>query len=145
MRISSALLFVYLMPSYAQGEICKYVDESGHTTYSDVAVPSAQKVQCFQNPESVSPSSPPDGLSTPPAPTVREPDNGRRRILEEQLASEQQALETARNALAAQEGIRFGNEHNYARVLERLKPYQDAVVIHEKNVALLRQELANLR
>jgi hypothetical protein len=65
--------------------------------------------------------------------------------LEEQLASEQLALEDARNALAAQESVRYGNERNYARVLERLRPYQDAVAMHEKNVASLKQDLANLR
>jgi hypothetical protein len=30
-------------------------------------------------------------------------------------------------------------------VLDRLKPYQDAVALHEKNVASIKQELANLR
>jgi len=30
-------------------------------------------------------------------------------------------------------------------VLDRLKPYQEAVSLHEKNVASLKQEMANLR
>jgi len=54
-------------------------------------------------------------------------------------------LEDAKQALAEQESIRQGDERNYARVLERLKPYQEAVEQHEKNIASIKQELANLR
>jgi hypothetical protein len=48
-------------------------------------------------------------------------------------------------ARAEQESIRTGNERNYARVLQRLKPYQDDVETHEKNVEALKRELQNLR
>ena len=48
-------------------------------------------------------------------------------------------------ALAEQESIRSGDERNYARVLERLKPYQDEVGRHQKNVDALRAELNQLR
>jgi len=63
----------------------------------------------------------------------------------EELAREQDALIKAREALAQQESIRLGDERNYARVLERLKPYQDEVAAHEKKITELRQDLANLR
>jgi phage shock protein A len=69
----------------------------------------------------------------------------RKKALMEELASEQDALIKAREALAQQESIRQGDERNYARVLERLKPYQDQVAAHEKKIGELRQELANLR
>jgi hypothetical protein len=41
--------------------------------------------------------------------------------------------------------VRFGDERNYARVLERLQPYKDAVQNHEKNIQALQRELANLK
>ena len=63
----------------------------------------------------------------------------------EELMREQDALAKAREALAQQETIRLGDERNYARVLERLKPYQDEVAAHEKKITELRQELANRR
>jgi hypothetical protein len=63
----------------------------------------------------------------------------------EELAREQDALAKAREALAQQESIRLGDERNYVRVLERLKPYQDEVATHEKTITELRQELTNLR
>jgi len=41
--------------------------------------------------------------------------------------------------------VREGSERNYARMQERLKPYQDSVALHEKNIASLKQEIANLK
>jgi len=68
-----------------------------------------------------------------------------REILEKELATEEAALAKARADLAAQEEVRFGNERNYARVLERLQPYKDSVETHEKNIEALKRELGNLR
>lgn len=67
-----------------------------------------------------------------------------REILERELTQEQKLLTSAREELEAQESVRYGNERNYARVLERLQKYRDAVELHEKNVESLRRELANL-
>ena len=67
-----------------------------------------------------------------------------REILSGELAQEERALEQARKELEEQESVRYGDERNYARVLERLQKYKDAVSLHEKNVDALRQELANL-
>ncbi len=53
-------------------------------------------------------------------------------------------LADARKKLAEQEAIRTGDEKNYARVLERLKPFRDSVEVHEKNVEALKREIANL-
>jgi len=41
--------------------------------------------------------------------------------------------------------VRLGTEKNYARVEERLKPYEDKVKLHEGNVESLRKELANVK
>lgn len=67
-----------------------------------------------------------------------------REILERELATEQGLLTKARQELAQQEAVRSGDERNYARVLERLRPYKEAVEVHEKNIEALRRELANL-
>jgi DNA repair exonuclease SbcCD ATPase subunit len=67
-----------------------------------------------------------------------------RDTLEKELAQEESMLADARKKLAEQEAIRTGDEKNYARVLDRLKPYQDTVEVHEKNVQALKRELANL-
>ena len=67
-----------------------------------------------------------------------------RETLENELTQEQSMLADARKKLTEQEAIRNGDEKNYARVLERLKPYQDTVEVHEKNVEALKRELGNL-
>ena len=64
-------------------------------------------------------------------------------ILQQELASEEANLAKAKEDLAEQEGVRTGDERNYARVLERLQPYKDRVETHEKNVEALKRELAN--
>jgi hypothetical protein len=67
-----------------------------------------------------------------------------RDTIEKELNQEQSMLSDARKKLSEQEAIRSGNEKNYAKVLERLKPYQDTVEVHQKNVEALKRELGNL-
>lgn len=61
-----------------------------------------------------------------------------------ELSQEEAMLADARKRLAEQEAIRTGDEKNYAKVIERLKPYKDTVEVHEKNVEALKRELTNL-
>ncbi len=98
-------------------------------------------------------SKPASGSASKPAPTAfpKEDSQSRasarerqREILERELEQEQKLLASAREDLEAQESVRYGNERNYARVLERLQKYRDAVELHEKNVESLKRELANL-
>src|SRR5262245_48006499 len=67
-----------------------------------------------------------------------------REILQRELAAEEVALSKAKQALAEGEATRTGDERNYARVLERLQPLKESVENHEKNIAALKRELANL-
>ncbi len=77
--------------------------------------------------------------------TQKNRDGDRRKILEQELATELQNLDKARKDLAEQESIRNGNEQNYQRVLDRLQPFKDAVALHERNIDALRRELGNLK
>ena len=67
-----------------------------------------------------------------------------RATLEGELIQEESMLADARKKLTEQEAIRTGDEKNYARVLDRLKPYQDTVEVHQKNVEALKREINNL-
>ena len=67
-----------------------------------------------------------------------------RETIERELNQEEGMLSDARKKLSEQESVRGGDEKNYARVLDRLKPYQDTVEVHEKNVEALKRELINL-
>jgi hypothetical protein len=77
--------------------------------------------------------------------TQKNRDGDRRKILDQELATEVQNLEKAKKDLAEQEGIRSGDERNYQRVLDRLQPFKDAVAVHERNIEALRRELGNLK
>jgi hypothetical protein len=151
------VLAVFLLCAAAStaGETCKYVDKEGRVTYSNVPLKGAKKVQCFE-PAPVPPPQPEKASATRKADvpgdapkvdqqTQRKRDVDRRRILEQELADEEGKLSEARKALLEQQAMRTGDERNFQKVLERLKPYQDAVVQHEKNVQSIKQELANLR
>jgi len=149
MRLLTAL-FLLLSAGAASAQTCKYVDSEGRVTYSNVPIKNAKKVSCFEPvkpPQQQSPAAPPNAAAKPrvDSTTQRQRDDDRRNILEAELRTEEQQLAQAKRELAEQEAIRTGHERNYERVLERLKPYQEAVAQHEKNVASLRQELANLR
>jgi hypothetical protein len=153
MRALLILLFPLLAAAPALAETCKYVDNEGRIIYSNVPIKRARKVTCFQAPapppEPVvqRPAVPPTSATNTERPRVesgtqRKRDQDRRTILEDELAREQKALDDARKALAQQETQRDGDERNYSRVQERLKPFQEAVATHEKNIAAIKQELA---
>ncbi|MGH8749722.1 MAG: DUF4124 domain-containing protein, partial [Burkholderiales bacterium] len=96
-------------------------------------------------------SSTKSGAGAPPTAFPKEDSDARasarerqREILEKELKQEESQLDGARKELEAQDSVRGGDERNYARVLERLQKYKDAVDLHEKNVESLKRELANL-
>jgi len=133
---------------HAQSEVYKCPDASGRPTYTNVKRDTVGKnctlvskevsVVPAQNPMRASESS--RATATPAARS-----ENRRRILESELQNEQQLLTDAKQKLAEQEGVRNGDERSYGRVLERLKPYQEVVDQHNKNIDQLRAELDRLR
>ena len=140
-----------------QGTVWKCVEADGRAHYTNIKKETDGK-QCTVVTKEVSVVSPP----TPPSrsaasekagsgfpkvdrDTQKTRDESRRRILDDELAAEEKGLIDAKAKLAAQEAVRYGDEKNYQRVLDRLKPYQDTVERHERNITALRKELAGLR
>ena len=136
------------MPAAAQlTEIFKCRDARGQWTYT-IDRRQAEKEKCEQVTTQVNVAPPQKGArpSNFPRESSAERAAGKGRqleILQRELASEQAALTKAQQALAEQESIRSGDERNYARVEERLKPFQEAVDSHQKNIEALRREIAN--
>jgi hypothetical protein len=139
----------------AQAETCKYVDSEGRVIYSNTPnnpPKGAKQVRCFSDPapkpapqESKPKSDAREGFPKVDGQTQKKRDDERQRILETELADEQQQLEAAREKLAEQEAIRTGDEQNYQRYLDRVQPYRDAVANHERNIEAIRREISNLR
>lgn len=131
----------------ALAELCKYVDEAGRITYSDKPVGGARKLTCLgppPPPPMAAPGSRDERAptqATPPAPSAQD---ARREEISARLAAEEERLQEARRQLAEQESVRHGDERNYQRVLDRLKPFQEKVQQLEHSVAAIRAELAAL-
>lgn len=152
--------------SWAQAEIYKKVDADGHVTYSSTPSKGAKKIDfgslsVVSSPahshNNAEPSDSPknathsDSFKVDPA-TQKNRDNLRRKILEEELSTEQKMAEEARRNLT------HGKEHpeafmdkegkdnrNAAKYEENLKALQWQVTLHEKNVTALKTELLKLK
>lgn len=141
------------MPISALGDIYKCVDDRGRPLYTSEKRDTVGKkcetvarevsvvpAQAAAKPGAKSPAGfPKESASDRVASRAKQRDT-----IAKELNLEESMLADARKKLADQEAIRSGNESNYAKVLERLRPYQDTVEVHEKNVEALKRELTNL-
>jgi hypothetical protein len=141
----------------AQAEIYKRVDEDGHVTYSSTPIKGAKKIHLeplptMSPPPKSSSNSEKEKFPRVNSETQSKRDDTRRKILEDELATEQQALEEARVKLKeGQEnpevyknssGQTFRNVPKYE---EKVKALEEEVTLHEKNVEALKTELSNLK
>lgn len=158
--VVSLAIALALAPVAVRADIYECVDANGTKRFTNIK---AEAKGC-----KVLNISPPNTVPAPPRPTPaakgqakatptpanfprvepdtqRQRDADRRRILEQELSSEERLLGQARKELSEQESVRLGNERNYQRVLDRLEPYKKRVKLHEDNVASLRRELAGIK
>ncbi len=151
----SFLLLIGFMGS-VHAEIYECVDKSGNKRFTNVKSEAGgckpMNLPAVSSVPAPKPGAKPDGRSATPEgfprvdpSTQQQRDTGRRKILEQELANEEQMLDQAKKELAEQESTRLGNERNYQRVLERLEPYKKKVALHESNIANLRKEMSSLR
>ncbi len=119
-------------------EPVKCVDASGKVRYIDESMAGQEKCKPVRAEIQVMPAQP----GTAPSSTTRIiTPGGSAADREARLKQAQSRLAEARNKLAEQEAIRSGNERNYARVEERLKPYQEAVKSAEEELEKARRGL----
>jgi hypothetical protein len=181
--IAVALAFTATTSALAQSTIYKHVDESGRVTYSNKPMKGATVMEL--EPITIIPAPPAGTLATdkgsrvvPASLTVTKPslasvdpqlqrrrDDGRRKILESELAKEEETLASARNALTQEQqnpsliaAVRTAQqtaEPTPAQMMEmrvslekasgRIRGLQATVADHEKNVEALRRELGALK
>lgn len=141
----------------AQAEIYKRVDEDGHVTYSSTPIKGGKKLHLEPLPTMAPPASRANKSSSEDFPRVNSEtqtrrDDTRRKILEDELATEQQLLQEARAKLKEGQdnpevyknasGQTF---RNVAKYEEKVNALQEEVSAHEKNVEALKTELSNLK
>jgi len=152
-----ALAGLLMLSPAVRGEIYECIEPNGNKLFTSDAKEAKAKGCRTMNlgpPNTVSGPAKPPGKSTTPSPqdfpkvdkdTQKQRDSDRRKLLEQELASEEKLLAQAKKELAEQESVRLGSEFNYQRVLNRLEPYKKKVALHENNVANLKRELAGTR
>jgi len=133
----------------ARAEMWKCVEADGNTRYTNVRADARGCKALNLEPMNTTPApqtrpqAKPANFPSVDSETQKQRDATRRKILEQELAQEQQQLDTAKKQYAEQKDVRLGNEKNFARVEERLKPFEDRVKLHETNIESLKRELAN--
>lgn len=155
MRTLILALLLSACASSLHAEIWECIDEGGNRRFTNIKAEARGCKQLNVGPiNSVPPPPKPTAKASAATPsnfpkvdaqTQQQRDIDRRKILEQELTSEQKLLEQAKKELAEQESIRHGGERNYQRVLDRLEPYQKRVQLHESNIANLKKELSGLR
>ena len=139
--------------SWAQADIYKYIDAEGRVTYTSTPIKGAKKLKL--KPLSTSLSSrtgSPADFPKVDSRTQRSRDDMRRKILEDELATEDKLLSEARQRLQEGEANpevykgKDGNTYrNVAKYEEKIKPLQEEVTLHELNIQALKTELSKLK
>lgn len=154
--LATALALVAAAPSDAT--ICKYVDADGNVIYSNVAPGKGlRKLSCDIADDAPRAKAPGMGNGVTKAPTPAgfprvEPeaqksrDELRRKVLNDELSSEERLLGEARVAYGNGAPPPLADEQNDAeRYRQRIAKLRQAVQLHERNVDALRKELAAIR
>lgn len=132
--------------------VFRCVDADGRTEYRNVGDTKGCKrvetdsVNTVPFPRAASaPSTQPRGNTRVDAGAQRGRDNDRRRILEDELASEEKRLADLRQEFNNGEPERRGDERNYQRYLDRVERLKADIARSEANVESLKRELGSAR
>jgi Domain of unknown function (DUF4124) len=141
-----------LFAQAAFAEICKYVDAEGNMHYTNIAPEKGwKKLSCGvgeqTRTDSSSKSSPtPAGFPKVDADTQRGRDSLRRKVLTDELDTEEKLLAEARAAYGDGAPPPLPEEQKDAqKYANRLSKLRQSVSLHEKNIEALRKELAALK
>ena len=155
MRRFQILLILAILPAPAMADtVYRWLDSQGSVHYGGKAPAGARQVQRIQGDAGVNvvapPANPADAttLGSPAKAEAPDPEQASRAKAREQL---QRELDTARlsliNALQAYEtgrAVRYGNERNYARYLERVTALEAQVRLAQERVLLLERQLQGI-
>jgi hypothetical protein len=150
-----AAALAMLAASPASAAICKYSDADG-TIHSTNVAPNKgwRKLSCDivdDAPRRASvgngkPSATPSAFPRVEPDTQKSRDEMRRKVLNDELASEEKLLGEAREAYGSGAPVPLADEKSDAeKYRQRIARLREAVQVHERNVDALRKELATIR
>jgi hypothetical protein len=137
----------------ADAPICKYIDAEGNPHYQNVAPEKGwRKLSCVgdESPrgsdKSVRTTPSPAGFPRVDADTQRGRDDIRRKVLGDELSTEEKLLTEARAAYGDGAPPPLPEEKTDAqRYANRLSKLRQSVSLHERNIEALKKELSALR
>ncbi len=148
MKSGYLLALLSLVPSLALADIYKVVDADGHVTYSSSPIKGGKKIVTTpSNPTSPGrsnqaapsrPSASPQDFPKVNQETQKGRDESRRKILADELKTEEGLLAEASQNLKAGEAIQPKNN-------EKLKELTGQVDLHQRNINALKIELSKLK
>ncbi|MGA7750767.1 MAG: DUF4124 domain-containing protein [Gallionella sp.] len=140
-----------ICPMLAQADIYKSVDADGHVTYSSTPIAGGKKLNLEPLPTMLPSTNASAGFPRVDSETQRGRDATRRKILQDELDAEKKLLETAKQNLSDAESnpeVFKGQDgktyRNVAKYDDKVKPLQDEVDLHTKNIEALETELSKL-
>jgi len=158
LALAWCLLLGVAAEAAAQGSVCKYMDANGNIVFSNLPPDKGmRKISCMsgEEPPKRSGSSTSGGTKSAPTPgdfprvdstTQKGRDDVRRKVLGEELATEEQLLVEARAAYANGAPVPLPEEQaNAEKYRERIARYRQAVQLHERNIDALKKELGSAK
>lgn len=158
MKLRYLLALLCACPVLAQAEIYKFVDSDGHVTYSSTPIKGGKRIFLEPLPTMEPPARPrsvtttEEGFPRVDDATQKNRDDARRKILEDEMATEQKLLAEAREKLQVAEDtpmVYRGKDGKTYRAVaqyeENVKAAKEEVSLHEKNVEALKVELSKLK
>ncbi len=157
MKPGCLLAMLCLFPVLAHAEIYKAVDADGHVTYSSTPIKGGKKIILEPLPTMVPQararsSTSPEDFPRVDGATQKGRDDTRRKILQDELNTEERLLEEARQNLKDGEAnpeVYRGQDgktyRNMAKYEEKLKTLKEQVDLHSSNVEALRVELSKIK
>lgn len=157
MKLRYLLVVLCACPVLAQAEIYKFVDENGHVTYSSTPIKGGKIISLEPLPTMVPPArtgsaASPEGFPKVDGAVQRGRDDKRRKILQDELDTEEKLLEEARLKLKEGEGnpeVFKGKDgrtyRNVAKYEEKINALKDQVEMHQNNIEALKAELSKLK
>jgi hypothetical protein len=153
MKLGYLFAALCFFPISAHADIYKGVDENGHVTYSSSPIEGGKKLNLEPLPTMVPPANVhgQEAFPTVDNQTQKKRDDTRRKILQDELNTEQKLLDEATQNLhdgqsnpevfRGQDGRTY---RNVAKYDEKVKALQEQVDLHKNNVDALKTELSKL-
>ncbi len=155
-RFTLFILLLATLPTHA--EIYKHVDVHGEITYTDRPVKGAKKLDLGPMP-STTPTLTDKAARTPSSRNASSPgnfprvdsntqnqrDSVRRRVLSDELRTEEQGLADAVSSKKESEGLRPGEKVGSPSYIIRMEKLNRAIQLHRDNINALRKELSTVK